>query len=249
MGDTQLVLKVVAEGLTTSFRYPHFMHGIQPTYPMPPLATLYGHIASTLGYWFDPAGVEVGFLFSYHSKFTDMEHVHLVSAAGPRAKMPNSNLPKATEGSINPFNREQLYRPRLVLYLNRPEWEAHFRSPRYPVILGRSQDLFMYTKVELVELNRSPNAYFQDTLAPYDFARRTAVGTVYLMPRFLDYENNRFPTFDRFVAIQRRVHARDLLRNADEEPLEWWVDPSEPQIEGDALGIILHTWHRRENET
>ena len=30
------VLKIVAEGLTTSFRYPHFMQQIHPSFQMPP---------------------------------------------------------------------------------------------------------------------------------------------------------------------------------------------------------------------
>lgn len=30
------VLKVVLEGTTTSFRYPHFMLSIQPSFPLPP---------------------------------------------------------------------------------------------------------------------------------------------------------------------------------------------------------------------
>lgn len=56
------VLKVVVEGLTTSFRYPHFVQGVQPTFEMPPPATIYGHICSALGEWVDPKGVT----FAYH---------------------------------------------------------------------------------------------------------------------------------------------------------------------------------------
>jgi len=43
------VLKVVAEGPITSFRYPHFMQQIHPSFQMPPPATIYGHISSALG--------------------------------------------------------------------------------------------------------------------------------------------------------------------------------------------------------
>ncbi len=61
------VLKVVLEGITTSFRYPHFMMGVQPSFPMPPPATIYGHICSALGEWIDPKGLA----FAYH--FTAQE--------------------------------------------------------------------------------------------------------------------------------------------------------------------------------
>ena len=42
------LVKVVAEGLITSFRYPHFMWQKQPTFEMPPPATIYGHICSAV---------------------------------------------------------------------------------------------------------------------------------------------------------------------------------------------------------
>lgn len=234
------VLKVVAEGLTTSFRYPHFMQQIQPTYEMPPPATIYGHICSALGEWFDPEGVQFAIHFTFRARFEDIEHIHLLGQA--RGKLRGTTLPKVLEGEINPFTRELLFRPRLVLYINRPEWVGAFRSPRYAVVLGRSQDLFTYTEVEVIELRQADNAYFEHTLAPYSFARRTAQGIVVLMPRFLDYRRNRFPTFGRYVILHRRIHTRDFLRFEGEPPMRYWIDPTSPVIKGDHLGLAFHTW-------
>lgn len=73
------VLKVVAEGVTTSFRYPHFIQQVQPTFPMPPPATIYGHIASALGEWFDPTGVQFAYHFTYAAKIRELEHTILLS--------------------------------------------------------------------------------------------------------------------------------------------------------------------------
>lgn len=234
------VLKVVAEGLTTSFRYPHFMQGVQPTFEMPPPATIYGHICSALGEWFDPAGVEFALHFSFQARFEDMEHTHMVQPA--TGKLPGMSVPKTLEGNVNPFQRGILFRPRLVLYVNRPEWEQRFRSPHYAVALGRSQDLFTYTYVGVVNLERAPSAYFEHTLAPYSFARRTAQGVVVLMPRFLDYQRNRYPVFGRYVVLHRRVHTRDFLRVSGESETQFWVDPTVPAVDGDHLGLIFHTW-------
>lgn len=234
------VLKVVAEGLTTSFRYPHFMQQIQPTYEMPPPATIYGHICSALGEWFDPEGVQFAIHFTFQARFKDIEHIHLLGQA--RGKLRGTALPKVLEGEINPFARELLFRPRLVLYINRPEWVDAFRSPRYAVVLGRSQDLFTYTEVKVIELRQANNAYFEHTLAPYSFARRTAQGIVVLMPRFLDYRRNRFPTFGRYVILHRRVHTRDFLCFEGEPPMRFWIDPTSPVIKGDHLGLAFHTW-------
>ena len=234
-------LRVVAEGLTTSFRYPHFMQGIQPTFEMPPPATIYGHISSALGEWFDPAGVEFAYHFTSAAQFDDVEHVHVLTASS--GILPGTRIPKSLEGAVNPFKRWLLFRPRLVLYINKPEWEGAFRSPRYAVTLGRSQDLFTYSSVGVVELAEAGDAYFEHTLAPYHMALKGAPGYVVLMPRFLDYAQHRAPTFARYLVLQRRVHSSELLQ-FDAAPAQnrYWVDLSAPQSQGSSLGLLFHSF-------
>src|SRR5579862_5793238 len=186
------VLKVVAEGMTTSFRRPHFMQGLQPTFRMPPPATIYGHICSTLGELVPPEDVVFAYHFTAQASFSDVEHVHIVGEAG--GKLKHTSYPKVLEGHVQPFKRELLFQPRLVLYLNRPEWLAAFRHPRYAVVLGRSQDLFTYTSTEQVELQPASDAYFEHTLFPYTMAAQVGRGITELLPRFLDYEQKRTPT-------------------------------------------------------
>lgn len=237
------VLKVTAEGLMTSFRYPHFMQGVQPTYEMPPPATIYGHICSVLGEWFDPRGVSFAICFTFQSRVDEVEHTHILTPA--TGKMPGSALPKVAEGQVNPFTRCVLFRPRFVLYLNRPEWAERFRSPRYSVVLGRSQDLFTYTRVEVVTLERSEKVYFENTLAPYSLTRRTARGIAVFMPRFLDYHNRRQPVFNRYVILRRRVRLDqpdEFLRFETEGPLRFWADPTALKVDGNSLGLFFHSW-------
>ncbi|MBM4467130.1 MAG: CRISPR-associated protein Cas5 [Chloroflexi bacterium] len=243
------VLKVVAEGLTTSFRYPHFMQGVHPTYEMPPPATIYGHICSALGEWVSPEGIEFAYHFSHQGTFDDVEHVHVLSTKSqewPSRKdltQASWDYPISIGGAVNPFKRALLFKPRLVLYINQPEWEAAFRSPRYAVVLGRSQDLFTYTSVNVVELVRAESAYFEYTLAPYRMALQTGRGYVVLMPRFLDYANGRAPTFARYVVLNRRVHSNDFLHFANlPTEAEYWVDPTCPQDNGAHLGLAFHTF-------
>ncbi len=236
-----LALKVVAEGITTSFRYPHFMQGVQPTFEMPPPATIYGHVCSALGEWFDPEGVQFAYHFTYATQFDDVEHVHIVS--GSSGTLPGTRTPKALEGAVNPFKRGILFRPKLVLYLNKPEWESAFRSPRYAVTLGRSQDLFSYTSVGVVELAQSNAAYFEHTLAPYSMALRGTPGYVVLMPRFLDCANLRAPTFARYVVLHRRVHSGELLRFCEGRSQDsYWVDPSTAADHSAHLGLLFHSF-------
>lgn len=230
------VLKVVAEGLTTSFRYPHFMQQIHPTFPMPPPATIYGHIASALGEWFDPQGVKFAYHFTYAAKLKDIEHIIVLSPSS--GKLKDRGVPKVLEGNVNPFDRELLFRPRLTLYLNRPEWESAFRSPRYAVVLGRSQDLFTYTSVEVLELAQSPQAYFEHTLLPYSVTRYTNRGFALLMPRYLDYTKKRQPTFARYFVVQDRLDSEaDFLWFGEKSEQLYWIDPTAPEYKGMRRGL------------
>ena len=234
-------LKIVAQGLTASFRYPHFMMGVQPTYDMPPPSTLYGHVASALGEWFDPRGVRFAVRFTYRAKIADVETTYLLTPS--RGKLPNHrSYPKVLEGNPNPFRREILFFPRMVLYLNRPEWAEVFRHPRYAVVLGRSQDLFTYIKVDIVTLHPAEEVYLEHTLLPYEFGRYTAMGHAVLMPRFLDYRRARFPTFERYIVLHRRVSTQDFIYWANAPRPTFWADPTEPEWNGLPLGVVWLTW-------
>lgn len=239
------VLKVVLEGITTSFRYPHFMMGVQPSFPMPPPATIYGHICSALGEWVDAAGLAFAYHFTAQQSVEDLEHIHVLSASS--GNLPGSQHPKVLEGNVNPFKRTVLFQPRLVLYLNRTEWASAFHTPRYPVILGRSQDLATYTSVSVVDLETSEQIYLEHTLLPYKMATRTSVGIVTLMPRWIDYERNRQPHFARYLILQRRVKNSDLV-HFDAETNSYLTDPSAPVVNGMTLGLVFHTFIGEDDE-
>lgn len=231
------VLKVVAEGITTSFRYPHFMQQVHPSFQMPPPATIYGHIASALGEWFDPTGVRFAYHFTHKGEVRDKEHVILLAPA--TGKLPGTNLPKVLEGNVNPFDRHMFFQPRLTLYINRPEWADAFRSPRYAVALGRSQDLFTYTSVEVVELQQAERAYFEHTLLPYEMVLQVGRGITLLLPRYLDYEHNRRPSFDRYLVITDRVQLpREEGPSVASSP-HFWVDPTSQEMDSSHLGLAF----------
>src|SRR5258707_4501516 len=98
--QTKDAVKVVMRGAVTSFRYPHFVQGVQPTFEMPPPSTIYGHICSALGHIEPPEGLRYAFHFTHDGKFRDLEHLYLeVPMVQPI-----------------PFQRELLFNPRLTLY-------------------------------------------------------------------------------------------------------------------------------------
>lgn len=241
------VLKVVLEGTTTSFRYPHFMLGVQPSFLLPPPATIYGHICSVLGEWVDPQDLRFAYHFTAAGVGEDVEHVHVLEVSS--GKLPGTQLPKALEGAVNPYKRQIFLHPRLVLYLNRPEWLEAFRAPRYPVVLGRSQDLACYTEVAVIDLEQHEQVYFEHTLLPYRMAVQTSAGVVALMPRWLDYRRHRHPSFARYVLLQQRVFSSALKQFGAEQPRLYWADPTAPRVKGCALGLWFHQFVGDDYET
>ncbi len=238
------VLKVVAEGAITSFRRPHFMLSIQPTFRMPPPATIYGHICSTLGDLVAPEDLQFAYHFTARTAFSDLEHTIMLEISS--GKLEGTKYPKVLEAHVQPFKRELLFQPRLTLYINRPKWIDAFRSPRYAVVLGRSQDLFTYTSLEIIELEQAEHAYFEHTLLPYTMATQVGQGVTELLPRYIDYEHKRVPTFARYVFLENRVHSSDFWFS---EQKTFWVDPASPQYRGDSLGLMFHSFVGEQHET
>src|SRR5690242_9202657 len=95
-------LKIVAEGMVTSFRYPHFVQGVHPTYEMPPPATIYGHVCSAVGEFIPPASTRFAYHFTFESRFNDYEHLLFFPDDSP----------------LKPATRELLFKPKLTLYLS-----------------------------------------------------------------------------------------------------------------------------------
>jgi CRISPR-associated protein Cas5t len=226
--DTLEVLRVQMVGTVTSFRYPHYVQGFQPTYEMPPPATIYGHICSAAGEYIPPASTWFGYCFTHQGKFIDyQEHLHFSDPIQPF-----------------PFNRELLYNPMLTLYLTDLTLEAAFRSPRYAVVLGRSQDLMTYTAIERVTLKRADSGYFEHTLLPLSMAPRLRQPTIAVtMPRYID--PRRQTTWGQYAMLQTRApwpqvaadpaayagyddeDDEDVLQFED-EPIALWIDESAP---------------------
>jgi CRISPR-associated protein Cas5t len=221
------VLRVRMIGTVTSFRYPHFAQGFQPTFEMPPPATLYGHICSAVGEYIPPASTRFALHFTHTGKFIDFqEHLHFKDPVQPF-----------------PFNRELLYNPALTLYLTDIGLESAFRSPRYPVVLGRSQDLMTYVSVDVVTLERHERAYFEHTLLPLDMAPRLREPTIAVtMPRWID--PRRRPSWGQYALLQRRslwpqerLPADDWDEDLSDDGLDFeqpfpvtlWVDPDSPR--------------------
>lgn len=203
------VLRVVAEGPVTSFRHAHYLQGVQPTYEMPPPATLYGHVCSTLGTLIPRESFRMALSFVHEGKFIDYEHTHMFGRKG--------------ENKLSPTRRELLFRPRLTLYLDRPEWLDAFRHPRFPLTLGRSQDLVTYREARLVSLHAAEAGYLDQTLIPLDSPLRPASLVVLTMPRHLT------PARGVDWGHYALIRTRQAVKAGESGRETLWIDPESPR--------------------
>jgi CRISPR-associated protein Cas5t len=117
-------------------------------------------------------------------------------------------------------------------------------------VLGRSQDLAAYSKVEKVELLSAERGYYEETILPADFRRRTGRGTTILMPRYVAPPPQRAATFERYIVLRERIYdgpeadpahgTREMLRfeGDNTQPL---VDPDSPQWRGAHRALAFHS--------
>jgi len=245
---TMQALRITLAGDITSFRYPHFMWGVQPTFEMPPPATIYGHICSAVGDWIDPTGLQFAYHFTHQGKFTDLEHIHAGGMAESVSAKKRKELVQAGytdvsmygESQVTPFTRELLFRPRLVLYLNRLDLEAAFRSPHYAVVLGRSQDLCTYPSqgVAVVTLAQQERVYYEHTLLPLEMGTRTRRGVAVMMPRFIDYQQRRQPDFAQYLLLNERITSDQFIGYGGTDLV--WCDPTMPTYKDCYRAVVWH---------
>jgi CRISPR-associated protein Cas5t len=205
--DTLDLLRVEIAGEVTSFRYPHFTQGYQPTYEMPPPSTIYGMICAAVGRYLtdeEREALRFGYIFRHNGKFVDyMEHLHFDDPIQPF-----------------PFDRELLFRPRLMLYLTGLDLETAFRAPVYPIVLGRSQDLVGVQSVEWVTGQRVDQGYLEHTLLPMWMAPRIPKNvSVATMARYISPE--RQPEWASYALLRDVVDAYPPILNSDDEPDEF----------------------------
>ncbi len=152
--------RIVVCAYTASFRPPG-LAGYQPTLPVPPLSTVYGLIASALGKDADPRTVWVGYAFTAEARATDLETI-IKFVQGKPSRNKQTGLVES-----QPIIREFLYNAQLTLYVpDTDELYRAFRSPRYPLLLGRTQDVAYVASIERTELEPVSSGEVQGVLLP-----------------------------------------------------------------------------------
>jgi CRISPR-associated protein Cas5t len=245
------VLHVELDGVTTSFRLPHVHVGRQVTYPLPPPATILGHIASALGDWPDPAGIRFAYSFTSVGRVDDVEATYVTEVGGsvPREEKARFPHPVNVSGAMNPYLRELLVRPHLDLYLDAGDRmdaiREAFRSPRYMVVFGRSQDLGGYRRVEAIETEEADRGYVEGSLLQTEDGARFRTAFPMIMPRYIDPADRRRVAWGSYLLLDGRATVTPdnetgpaRARTGPHERFD--IDPGSPPVR-DLRRILV--WH------
>jgi CRISPR-associated protein Cas5t len=127
-------VRIDLRAYTASFRIPGMM-GYQTTSLVPPPATIYGILAAAAGREVAPNETWIAYRFEYDALAQDLEKIIGFSEVGPRWDN------KLNGVNTLPIIRQFLFNPHLILYLKPGEVSEAFLRPRYPLLLGRSQDV------------------------------------------------------------------------------------------------------------
>ncbi len=175
------VHRIKISSWTASFRYPNLISGFQPTLEVPPLSTVLGLINAAAGKYIDffEKKLSIGYYFEYGAKAIDLETIYQVESKISRN---NSIYPSNTVKS-NVINREFLFDCKLYLYIKDDEIISYFKTPYYPLLLGRSNDLATIDEIieiEIKEADKSKNIRGQ--IIP--FSNNYVAGEIQALPKY-----------------------------------------------------------------
>lgn len=153
-------LRVDVSAMTASFRYPMFVVSYQPTYPVPPISTIYGLLSAAKGSKVNLTDVNVGYKFTSKGKGVDLERIH--EYGNESEKKPPQRL------GTNILQREFLYNCHLTLYLSDTNFSKYLRNPAYTLLLGRQTDLAVVKEISQVDLKLEKNVEINHTIVPFN---------------------------------------------------------------------------------
>jgi CRISPR-associated protein Cas5t len=144
--------KIEISTWTSSFRYPNYISGFQPTLEVPPLSTVLGLINASAGRYLDYNGEKIGYYFEYGAKGIDVETLYQID------KINSKNLSSSLKATSNVIKREFLYDCKLTIYTSNEQIKDFLINPIYPLLLGRSSDLAQAQFVGVADLQLVENA-------------------------------------------------------------------------------------------
>ncbi len=161
------LLQVEMSGWSATPRLPFIISGNAICLPVPSYSLLLGMLGCCLGRVVDFEEVRIGFKYTFDAVCKDLEKRNRLEISKFGTLSPHS---KGKDVHIREFHTL----PRLLLWINRIDWQASFENPIGTPALGRSQDLLKITNVERVQVNRVDKGEISGTLIPFKPGNRLA---------------------------------------------------------------------------
>lgn len=196
-------IKAIIRGWTTSFRYPGFISGRQPSLPVPPPSTVLGLLSAAKGEIISEDDLAYGYFFDFESKAYDVETIYEMS---PKNKA-KSNISK----------REILFYPKLTLFVSDLNFRDYFRRPHFPLLIGRSQDIAYVDSIKEVEIDKKNDVKLRNTLLP--FPDEEVYGMISAMPTsFTDTIPRNVVNVKPFIIISDLItYTKELFYDAESD--------------------------------
>lgn len=153
------LLEVQFEGWTATPRMPFILSGNAVCMATPTYSLLLGLIGCCLGRPVEPEEVRFGFYYKFDDTAEDVETRQRLVNDGKKIK--------AHAKGTDAHKREFHVNPQLTIWLDRLDWEDHFRYPVGAPALGRSQDLLKIKSVRSVEVEAVSSAKISGCLLPF----------------------------------------------------------------------------------
>lgn len=158
-------LKVKIKSWTSSFKYPTFVSGFQPTLPCPPISTIYGLLSAAKGSKVTPKNVKIGYRFSSEDKTQQLFRLREL---------------KRGDFKSNVVEREVLINNNLTLWVLDGEFKEYFEKPMYPLLLGRTEDICKVEKIKDVNLEKVTST--KVGICPLPFQEVNVPGFLHSLP-------------------------------------------------------------------
>lgn len=152
-------LEITFSGWTATPRMPFILSGNAVCMATPSYSILLGMIGCCLGRLVCTKEVKVGFKYEYDSIAKDLETRQRLEYDGKKIK--------AHAKGSDAYNREFHVLPRLTLWIDRTDWETHFRNPVGTPSLGRSQDILKIESVRTVTVIKQEEAMISGCMLPF----------------------------------------------------------------------------------
>lgn len=206
-------VKVRISGYTASFRTPG-LAAYQLTLKVPPLSTIFGLISAAVGELLHPSNIDwVGYRFDYQGIGTDLETIQQIK-----------HRKRPLYAGKNVKYREFLVYPQLILYLP-TKWKSFFEKPRYPLLLGRTQDIAYVNQIEAIELLSVDQDKLNGVILPSDIVldkHNNINASIHNLPIAFSDDPNRRPLGVKMFGIldqETKVYAPKLLAKDIEEAM------------------------------